>query len=166
METKRLVLAVALSAVVLIVWTRLFPPPERPPVPVAPMTESERLPAREREPETETRSPSLNAPDETPTDANAAASEERITVETDLFEVELTNLGAAALSWKLRGYGRKTRESLEVFPTFEEAAPLPLGGKIGFRGSRFHWTGLFNGSYSRECESRDATTCFLDRKIP
>ncbi len=128
METKRLVLAVALSALVLVVWTKLFPPPERPAQPaVMPIETATPLDIGYARPET-----TPGSPDEIvdaaidPAAVIVADVEEIVRVTTDRIDVELTNVGGAALSWKLREYGRLEGEPLDVFPRFEEPATLPL----------------------------------------
>jgi YidC/Oxa1 family membrane protein insertase len=120
MESKRFILALILSAAVLFLWQTMFvkPPPEQP-TPAA----GEPAVQDQRPVEPEPRDP--DAPDVTaeaePTDPAyetiAATAERTERIETDLFEVELSNRGGRAVSWKLRSYTGRLGDPLELIPT-------------------------------------------------
>jgi len=102
---KRLILAIALSAAVLFLWTKMFPPPEPPPKQNAP----EIVDSQSTEPEPLT---ALPLPGESSgTDqlegasAIAAAAIEDVKFENDLFRIVFTNKGGRAVSWSLLDYG-------------------------------------------------------------
>ena len=123
METKRLVLAVALSVVLLLLWNKLFPPPQRPP-PQAP------APAELSAPAQPTESRPADAQDETPeapaVEALMASAVEKVVIENDLYEVVLTNRGGCTESWKLRQHTTSDGLPLELLPRFEGDHQLPL----------------------------------------
>ena len=104
METKRLAIAIALTALLLLIWPRVFPPPEPPPglspTTSAPIQRSD-APALETRPEL--REPSVPAePAAVAADATVADLEEELVVRNGVFEVRLTNRGGRATSWRPR----------------------------------------------------------------
>ena len=116
MESRRVLLAVVLSLVVLVGWQLLVPAPE--PVPSPPRTEggaATETARREAVAATEDargEEPAA-APGERPAESGepgpavepvSAAAEERISVETELYRVELTNRGAQIVSFLLEDH--------------------------------------------------------------
>ena len=126
---KKVVAAAALSVLILIAWSYLFPPPkppERPPVdPAATESIADNAPSRMAEAPPPTREVVPAEPVEE--EAIQAARVEEIRIESDLVEVLLTNQGARALSWKLRDYTTRDARPLELLPQFAEGRPLMLG---------------------------------------
>jgi YidC/Oxa1 family membrane protein insertase len=117
---KRVLFAALLSFLVVMTWTWLNPIPEpvRPavePKPAAETAGATSAPTPERAETAEV--PPVPA---TPTEAIAAASEERLTVTSGVFEVLLTNRGGRALSWKLLGYKSSDGQPLELIPQLED----------------------------------------------
>jgi YidC/Oxa1 family membrane protein insertase len=134
---KRVLFAAALSVAILVIWGTMFPPPKPPEQPVEPTgIETPLEPAFEAEEPAElarTREPTDDDPAELPSagdefaaEAVQAESTETLDVETDLFHVQLTNEGGRALNWHLIEYTTVDGGPLELFPSFAEAAPLPL----------------------------------------
>ena len=110
MDTRRLFLAFLLSLGVLLLWGKLFPPPEPPetgpapvetPVPVAePVTPSEQPPViQEAAPEAPMAPAAETALESQPT--IMAEAEERTVVESEWFRAELTNRGANMVSFEI-----------------------------------------------------------------
>lgn len=120
---KRVLLAVALSFLVMVGWLFLFPPPKPHPLPPAEAAVPASSPA-----------PAVTEPvasDETaPAPAPVAAEKaEEVRVETDLFEVALTNRGARVTSWSLRAFPTSDGRALELVPrgaSVEGALPLAV----------------------------------------
>ena len=105
MDEKRILLAIALSIVIMVGWYALFPPP-KPEPPAEPVqidqptgldssTVPERAPAEQPVVTTETE-PYAAA------DAITASSEERSTIDNQHFTAEFTNVGARLISFRLR----------------------------------------------------------------
>ena len=104
---KRFLGAIAISFVVLMLWAQFFAPAPAPPDPDA----------------TEPSSAQTEAPPDAalpasipPTAAIIATDAADTVVATDLFELTLTNRGARATSWKLRGYTDDAGNSVELIP--------------------------------------------------
>ena len=117
MDTKRLVLALVLSAAVLIIWTFLFPPPSSKPVPpgaTPPPARSATAPptAAEARPSTAAAAAPAPAAARTATTPVASADEVTVAVETSLYRAVLTNRGGELRSFTLK--------------MFEDAAGKPL----------------------------------------
>lgn len=125
---KRLILAMVLSAVLLIGWNYLLPPATSPEKPIVEVADS---PVVGREPTT--------APVELPKDDATAAAiadakvgtvaaekEEEIRIETPFHVVVFTNRGGAVRDWQVRWRD----EALSVFPTFAEDDVLPMSTEI------------------------------------
>jgi YidC/Oxa1 family membrane protein insertase len=118
LDTKRLVLALTLSAAVLILWTVVFPPPAPPkpasgPAPTAPT-------AATGEPATATPSPATEnapvpaAPAPRSVPPIAASEETLVTVETGLYRATLTNRGGALRAFTLRTYKDAEGQPLDL----------------------------------------------------
>jgi YidC/Oxa1 family membrane protein insertase len=138
MESRRLLLAVALSILVYVIFTSLWgpKPPERPtdrteavPVPVEEMLGEP--PDAASSPETAEAMPA--EPELAAGPAVQAARVETLSIVTDVAEIELTNQGGRALSWKLRDWAREETRGLEVWPRFEQSDLLPLGLEVDNR---------------------------------
>ena len=118
---RKVLLALGLSILVLLSWTWLFPPPKPVPRPVASAADST-IPAS---PAPTSVAPAAE-PDAEPGVAGAtvepvaAAAEETVRVETDLFDVVFTNRGARVTSWRLKAYPTNDGAPLELVPEFAE----------------------------------------------
>lgn len=128
---KRLFVAAAASVVILLLWGYLFPPPQ-PPQHAVPETAGATAPVSPGEPPPQPApTPAASAEAQPPKGERVQAEEEkRIQFQNDLFEVELTNRGAAVLSWKLRDYLAPDGTSVELFPHYVEEHPLPLSVEL------------------------------------
>jgi YidC/Oxa1 family membrane protein insertase len=111
MEERRLLLAVALSLLILTAYSLLFGPRGRPPAPARPAEETQAptpTPPAEPEPREEpTPPPRPAAEEEAPAQATApvaAERERRVEVVADDFTIAFTNRGARLLSWTLARY--------------------------------------------------------------
>lgn len=132
---KRLVLALALSVGVLLLWSTFIAPPSRkPPAEVAPPSVPPPGPQREAAdptpPESLPASPARQAPREPsapPGEVLQAAAREERTVETGLYRVRFTNQGATAVSWQLKKYRDDLGNPLELIgPGASRAKRYPL----------------------------------------
>ena len=107
----RLVLAFALSFVILMGWRFLLPkPPAEPPQSKAPAAQAAAKPAD-----------ATSAPQASATPAaqpigepKQAAAEQQITVESDLYQIVFSSRGGVAKSWSLRRYRDEKNNSLDV----------------------------------------------------
>jgi len=159
---KRLLLAFVLSAVIFALWSLLFPPPKPPPPapavqPDATATPLVGSPAGPTAP--------LSSPETTPhpeiEEVVAADREEFVQLVNDVVAVELSNRGAAIVSFELLGYRGDEGEQLDLIQTVDHPArSLPLQivtpdgpddrlysvTREGNRRARFTWA---DGSGSR-----------------
>ena len=128
---KRLLLAFVLSAAILLAWSILFPPPQRPVAPAEPGGEPQAPAVEQAEPE----EPDEGAGEveEEPVGeaepAMVAAAEERVVLSNGVVEVALTNRGAALSSYRLLGYDGDDGRALDLVqtvPLSETATPLQL----------------------------------------
>jgi YidC/Oxa1 family membrane protein insertase len=133
MEERRLLLAVALSLLVLTAYQLLFAPPPRP-HPSAAASPSASAPA----------SQPAGAPTAAPSAAPAASAasvpaevaqvsddrERRIEVQTDDVSVAFTNRGARLISWQLKHFTDKAGRAEELVQTHKDA-PRPLELETG-----------------------------------
>jgi len=123
---KRLLLAFVLSAAILLAWSVIFPPPERPP-PIAPdVVPAEAVPAVEPADTVVGDEASSTATDETglapPIDEMiVSTAEQEIRLDNEQIAVVLTNRGAAVSSYRLRGYDADDGQPLDLVQT----VPLP-----------------------------------------
>jgi len=128
---KRLIVAIALSVLILVSFAYLNPRKTPPPPPDA--TPVEQAPAAaEQEPSAQPPGGAETSPEEEdappPGAAISGAAEERVEIDNGLFRVELTNRGGRVQSWTLLHYTADDNEPLEVFPQFaEEDTERPLG---------------------------------------
>jgi len=135
MEERRLLLAVALSLLVLTAYQLMFPPAPRPPgvgdaepVPTTESAEAEGTP----EPPVVEPEEAEPVPEPAPVSETqvAAERERRIEVASRDVEIALTNRGAELLSWRLLGYRDGRGRPEEMVQTFQGAA-LPLSIETG-----------------------------------
>jgi YidC/Oxa1 family membrane protein insertase len=130
---KRLLLAFVLSAAILLAWSVIFPPPQRPrPEPPSPAT---RASEREATPSAQARDAAM-APESPPpvpgpefSEALGATAEETVELANRRVEVTLTNRGAAITSFRLVGYEGDEGEAVDLIQTVpldESAQPLQL----------------------------------------
>jgi YidC/Oxa1 family membrane protein insertase len=163
---KRLLLAFVLSAAILLGWSIIFPPPQRPVAPADPGAETP-PPAEEpvvpAEPVEETVAVVEEVAEE-PVQAMGAAAQESIVLSNGVMEVALTNRGAALTSYRLLAYDGDDGQPLDLVqtvPLAEAAKPLQVITAEGpdnalylveriERGAIFRWSdGLGNGSVKR-----------------
>ena len=137
---KRLLLAFVLSAVILLGWSVLFPPPPRQTSPVAPQAETgaevattedsaQTLPTEPVDEGLSTGDYGEEKEDEEATAAIFGSAEGKYRLTNALIEVELTNRGAAVSSYRLLAYDGDEGQSLElvqVVPLSERTLPLQL----------------------------------------
>ena len=124
---KKVFLAAALSVMILLAWSYLFPPPQPQPRPTAPgdsgVVEAEPAPL----PETVPLVPEPEATDIAGAVHAAAVSE--LVVRSDPFEVSLTNRGAIATSWLLNDETTGF-EPLELLPGMAPERALTLSADL------------------------------------
>ncbi len=129
MDTRRLLLAFALSLAVLILWGKLFPPPSPPDQTPAPTQAPSEAAPVERPAETPV--PDLERPVEqvepppAPTERIAADAEQRVTVEGDWFRATFTNRGAQLISFLLLDHRTAEGGSVDLVRAREET-PFPF----------------------------------------
>ena len=133
---KRLLLAFVLSAAILLAWSVIFPPPQRP---VAP----EHVPAADMQEQAEGRdspvesavssedvAPAQQEEPIEPTDELVeAAAEERVDLANGVMDVVISNRGAAVTSYRLLGYDGDDGQPLDLVQTVpldSVARPLQL----------------------------------------
>jgi YidC/Oxa1 family membrane protein insertase len=132
---KRLLLAFVLSAAILLAWSIIFPPSPRP-VPAlpeqdtqqqAPPEETVESPGPAEEGPAETNDPPGDPEDEDL--VTEAGTEETIVLSNSLMDVELTNRGAAVVSYRLLAYDGDAGQPLDLVQTIslaDAAKPLQL----------------------------------------
>jgi YidC/Oxa1 family membrane protein insertase len=132
---KRALIAVVISILILVIWFGIIAPPQRPPTPppVEPgtVTDADRPQdtterprddaGSDREPHDAAEPGDVDAADEiVEEDRVTAEAEERIRMANRFFEVELTNLGARAVSWRLFDFTTGEDQPLELLPRFQD----------------------------------------------
>lgn len=127
METKKLILAIVLSFVVLAVWTKFIqPPPSTPQQTPQSFTETETV----QQPTQKILQEQQPAPKTTPVaeqvdfDATTETSEKQIIIETSLFKAVWSNKGAVLKSWRLKEHLNEEGEPLELVPSRSAALGL------------------------------------------
>jgi len=107
-DTKRILLAVALSAVIFILWAKFFAPRPEPPTGEPPATARGMEEVVPTGPAWEETAGPAEAPEASPVEARPSAVEatgrERHTADTGVSQVTLANTGAVATSWTLTGF--------------------------------------------------------------
>jgi len=131
LDTKRLILALALSAAVLIVWTMLFPPPPPRPAPPSPTPAATKAPASQAPaPTVVPTAPAAPAPPPVSVPPVAAAAEETVAVDAGLYHATLSNRGGTIRSFTLKRFQDAAGRPLDLvrhgagFPGFT-LAPDP-----------------------------------------
>jgi YidC/Oxa1 family membrane protein insertase len=130
---KRLLLAFVLSAAILLAWSVIFPPPQRP-VPAVPDPGVVQQPAAEEttEPPEPVEMREVDVADDAPAadqPATEATVEETVLLSNALMEVELTNRGASVVSYRLLAYDGDAGQPLDLIQTVplpDAAQPLQL----------------------------------------
>ncbi|HEV2704532.1 MAG TPA: membrane protein insertase YidC [Pyrinomonadaceae bacterium] len=130
MEQKRLLLALVLSAVILIGWSYLFPPP--------PPTKNNANNANAQQQSAQTPAPETPAPTEAATNAQTDPSttvvddapQRTLTISTPLYETRLDSRGAVATSWIIKTYRdpetKRERKLYSIASTKEREQQLQL----------------------------------------
>ncbi len=122
MESRRLILAIALSFLVLVGYQLLFV--KKAPQTGAPLGQPAQQAAAEKAPVQAAQPPSQAAEKPSPTQPNQlninkieASGESPVTVRTSRFEAVWSNKGAVLTSWKLKKYKDAKNEDLELVAT-------------------------------------------------
>ncbi len=128
---KRLLLAFVLSAAILLAWSVIFPPPQRPrPEPPAPAAGPAQTAAPTPDLEPESPTTPGDVPAELATgEAVGAETEETVELANRRVAITLTNRGAAVSSFQLKGYEGDEGEPVDLVqavPLAERAFPLQL----------------------------------------
>ena len=115
MDTKRLILALALSAAVLILWTVLFPPPPPKPVLPGPTPAATKSPtSAETAPTAPPAGPAVPAPPPVAVPPVAAAAEETVDVDAGLYRARLSNRGGTLQSFTLKRFRDAAGKPLDL----------------------------------------------------
>ena len=156
MDNRRVVLAVALSLGVLLIWNWLFPPASQPPVQPTESTQSQAVqPTEAMPPEPEQKSPAASQAIRTFTPTEGKS----VVVETPLYKAVLNTDGGVLEHFVLKEY----RETIDqdalnidlVTPESLNRAPLGISwnrtpawsdGTWGFRGTDLNLTGQEQGT--------------------
>jgi len=127
---KRAIIAIVLAILIMVVWIKFVAPPPPPPAQepgagseISETAPEEPLPAAGSEAAAENAPAGAAEPDEAPV---AAESAETLRVGNRFFEVELSNAGARALSWRLRDYTTPDGQPLELLPRYEDGGSVFL----------------------------------------
>ena len=149
MENRRLLLAVFLSALILIIWNSIFPPvppTAPPPGPVSDQGLEERGPADAPRPEGSTAAVATGTDSEDeltePEEQNliefgettVAEIDERVVIENDKVRLEFTNRGAQLTSFRLLDYQAVEGEGLEMVRS-RGSDPYPFALVVGGKSS-------------------------------
>ncbi|MCP3982660.1 MAG: membrane protein insertase YidC [bacterium] len=130
---KRLILAIVLSAAVMIGWWAIFPPPKPEPKPVPPQT-GEEVAQPEREPADRAERPAevTQDPGAEPEPAQPVGAEmqEQIRLDNGIAEVVFTNEGGSVLAWTLANYTGEDGNRLNLIPEFVDNRLRPLAIEI------------------------------------
>ncbi|GAB4249770.1 membrane protein insertase YidC [Deferrisoma sp.] len=133
METKRTILAVALSMAVLVLWQYLFAPPPKP-VDGGSATQTGAEPAQAPVPQDEPQPQIQPLPGEASVEAREPAPVETLTLENRDLRVEISSQGAAIRRVELKDYtergegGDRPVELLAAPAGFDLAGQVRLGG--------------------------------------
>lgn len=133
MEERRLLLAVALSLLVLTAYQILFPPPRPQPRPGAPTPAAAGATPPAAAPDARALAPEPPAPAATPVPAIADSQERRVEVEGQDVSLAFTNRGARLLAWRLLAY-RDGRGRPEDMVQTVPGGALPLDVETGDPG--------------------------------
>jgi YidC/Oxa1 family membrane protein insertase len=129
MEERRLLLAVALSLLVLTAYSLLFAPPTPPPAPAPSPTPSAGPTAATPTPSAPaTAAPAVRAPEAAP--AVADEKERRVEVQAEEYTVAFTNRGARVVSWTLSRFRDASGHPEEMVPALGQVV-RPLDVETG-----------------------------------
>ena len=144
---KRALIAVGLALVVLFAWSALFPPPKRPAVPTPETTsqqgasgpetpgggaESKPVDTAGSAAGTQAEStPSESTPGSAPTDRIEATAESKVTIDTGLARVVLSNRGGRVESWTLAQFKDDTGHPYELVSPAATLAKDPPAWPLG-----------------------------------
>jgi YidC/Oxa1 family membrane protein insertase len=124
-DQKRIVLAAALSLLVIVVWSMLYRPAQPPPAPGSVPINTPN-PGSTAAPTATTGSTAAPAgvASATPTPAASVgeAAEREIVVESDLYRVVFSNRGAVIRSWQLKGYEDSNEPPRQLDLVYAEAS--------------------------------------------
>lgn len=124
---RRMIVAFALSALVLLVTLPFLPKKKPAAKPATPAAQSSPVQAQSAAPAP---APAASHPTSAPVQGSVqAAAEQNITVDTDVFHIVFSNRGAVAKSWVLKKYTDESRKPLDlVDPDFikDHGSPLEL----------------------------------------
>jgi len=133
---KRLLLAFVLSAAILLAWSVIFPPPQRPaaPEPAPPAETQEPAEVEDDSGDSPAAAEDVAVAEEEepvgPTDLVVeAAAEERVDLANDVMDVVISNRGAAIISYRLLAYDGDDGQPLDLVQTVpldSVARPLQL----------------------------------------
>ena len=139
---KRLLLAFVLSAAILLAWSVIFPPPQRPAAPPEPASATETQESGELR--NDTAEPPTAAEDVVVAEAEEpiaatdevveAAAEESVALANGLMDVVISNRGAAVTSYRLLAYDGDDGQPLDLVQTVpldSATRPLQLIGADG-----------------------------------
>ncbi len=121
---KRLLLAVALSFVVMVGWLVLVPSPAPEPIPPAAVAEG---PAQGRDPAPPAATHLPRPAFPVPVERVASEKPEEVSVETDLFQIMLTSQGARVASWRLKAYAAADGRPVDLV-----SGAVARGGEMPF----------------------------------
>jgi YidC/Oxa1 family membrane protein insertase len=135
---KRLLLAFVLSAAILLAWSVLFPPPQRPATPETPLPTEVRetsepaqaAPTEEPPPVVDEKAP----PSETGGEVIGGSRDEEIRLTNDVVDITLSNRGACVISYLLLDYDGDEGQPLDLVQTVpdrQSASPLQMIGPDG-----------------------------------
>src|SRR4051794_27090451 len=120
---KRVLIAVALSFLVLYGYQAFFPPPKTATQTVAPPTVTGATPA---DSEGKQAAAEAEAPGEAATALVSDAAERDIVVENDAVRAVFTNRGAVLKSWVLKRYRDRSGALLDLIPQAVKGGPRPF----------------------------------------
>jgi YidC/Oxa1 family membrane protein insertase len=126
---KRTVIAIALSIMVLLIWTRFVSPPPPPPAPetTAPVEQvqtTQEITAEEKQPE-----PLAQIPSTVPALADMSAvvaTGNDIVIETDLYKAVLSTKGAVIRHWELKNYKNNDGMPVVLLEEADIISPLAI----------------------------------------
>jgi len=133
MEQKRLLIAFAISAVILIGWSYFFPPPAPQKDTNNPQQAAEATPTPTAEPNITAQpiQPAATTPDATP--------QKTVTISTPLYEVELDSRGGVARSWIIKRNKDEKGEGKPLYSisgTRDNPQPLQLISPEGLKANK------------------------------
>jgi YidC/Oxa1 family membrane protein insertase len=134
---KRALIAIVISFLILVGWSYLFPPADRPAEPLPATVEEASAPRQPESIPVDSKQEPAEAVEagasEQPRQEKAiqAEAEEEISITNSVHDVLLTNRGGVATSWKLQRYTTPDGQPLQLLPTYTEGATGFLGIELG-----------------------------------